>query len=170
MDDKISHEFICQSVRRINESTQKIVSCLNVMNEKYLWKSPNDHLNSVGNLVLHICGNITQYVISSMSGLVDNRDRDSEFSLRDGPSKQVLGTLLVDTIKQLVSIILQSSNEELLRERIVQGMNHTGIGVIVHVTEHISYHTGQIIFITKFYNNMDLGFYANVDLNLKNKI
>jgi len=52
----------------------------------------------------------------------------------------------------------------------VQGYYHSGIGIIIHVTEHYSYHTGQIIFWVKLLKNKDLGFYAGIDLNVKNEI
>jgi uncharacterized damage-inducible protein DinB len=169
MDDKIGNELIRQSVMRINESTQKIIRCLDIVGDKDLWKSPNEHLNSVGNLILHICGNIGQYVVSSLGGAEDTRDRDLEFSTKSGLSKSDLLEKLTKTIQKATSVILQTSEEELLHERIVQGMKYSGIGVIIHVTEHISYHAGQIIFLTKLFSNLDMGFYANIDLNKKNQ-
>ena len=169
MDDKIGNELILESVMRINESTQKIIRCLDIIDESDIWKSPNEQLNSVGNLILHVCGNIGQYIISSLGGAEDNRDRDLEFSTKDGHTKADLLEKLTGTIQQATFVILQASEEELLNERIVQGMVHTGVGVVIHVTEHISYHTGQIIFLTKLFRNEDMGFYAKVDLNKKNE-
>jgi uncharacterized damage-inducible protein DinB len=169
MDDKIGNELIRQSVMRINESTQKIVRCLDILDDKDVWKSPNEHLNSVGNLILHVCGNIGQYIISSLGGAQDNRDRDVEFSTKGGYTKADLQEKLTMTIQKATSVILQSSEHELLNKRIVQGMEYSGIGVIIHVTEHISYHTGQIIFLTKLFGNLDMGFYAKVNLNKKNQ-
>ena len=60
------------------------------------------------------------------------------------------------------------SEEELMRKRMVQGFEYSGIGIIIHVTEHFSYHTGQIAFWTKQLKNKDLGFYADRDLEIKN--
>jgi uncharacterized damage-inducible protein DinB len=169
MDDKIGNELILESVMRINESTQKIIRCLDIIDESDIWKSPNEQLNSVGNLILHVCGNIGQYIISSLGGAEDNRDRDLEISTKGGHTKADLLEKLTGTIQQATFVILQASEEELLNERIVQGMVHTGVGVVIHVTEHISYHTGQIIFLTKLFRNEDMGFYAKVDLNKKNE-
>ena len=69
---------------------------------------------------------------------------------------------------EAVAIIAHASVENLLRHRVVQGSTLSGIGIIIHVTEHYSYHTGQIIFLTKLYKNVDMGFYAGVDLNQRN--
>jgi len=77
---------------------------------------------------------------------------------------------LTDTLDEAKSIIQTISAEELLRKRKVQGYTHSGIGIVIHVTEHYSYHTGQIIFWTKLLKDKDLGFYASVDLNVKNEI
>ena len=169
MNDKIGNQLILQSVMRINESTQKIIRCLDIIDDENVWKSPNEHLNTIGNLILHVCGNTNQYIISSLGGAKDKRDRDLEFSTKGGHSKSDLLEKLTTTIQKATSVILQSSKEELLSERIVQGMVHTGVGIVIHVTEHISYHTGQIIFLTKLFGNLDMKFYANVDLNKKNQ-
>lgn len=169
MEVRIGNELILESVMRINESTQKIIRCLDIIDESDIWKSPNEHLNSVGNLILHVCGNIGQYIISSLGGAEDNRNRGLEFSTKGGHTKADLLEKLMKTIQKATSVILQTSKEELLQERIVQGMAYTGLGVIIHVTEHISYHTGQIIFLTKLFRNEDMGFYAKVDLNKKNE-
>jgi uncharacterized damage-inducible protein DinB len=169
MEDRIGNELILESVMRINESTQKIIRCLDIIDESDVWKSPNEQLNSVGNLILHVCGNIGQYIISSLGGAEDNRDRDLEFSTKGGHTKADLLEKLMKTIQKATSVILQISEKELLHERVVQGMAHTGIGIVIHVTEHISYHTGQIIFLTKLFRNMDMGFYTNIDLNKKNQ-
>ena len=53
--------------------------------------------------------------------------------------------------------------------RSVQGFNFSGIGILVHVVEHLSYHTGQIAFYTKQLKNEQLGFYGDIDLNVKNE-
>ena len=71
-------------------------------------------------------------------------------------------------MQEAVAVIMDTSPENLLRRRVVQGSAHSGIGIIVHVTEHYSYHTGQIIFLTKLYKNIDMGFYAGMDLNKRN--
>jgi hypothetical protein len=98
------------------------------------------------------------------------RERDKEFSADGGYSKSKLIEKLVGTVDDAKGIIQNVSPSELLRKRHVQGYYHSGIGIIIHVTEHYSYHTGQIIFWTKLLKNKDLGFYAGIDLNTRNEI
>ena len=170
MTEEFVKEFIDQSITRIDENTQKLVTCLDELEEAETWKRPNQHSNSVGNIILHLCGNMRQYAISSLGNIKDTRERDKEFSADGGYSKSELLKKLSDTVEQAKNIIKNISEAELLRKRQVQGFTHSGIGIIVHVTEHYSYHTGQIIFWTKLLKDKDLGFYANINLNAKNEI
>jgi uncharacterized damage-inducible protein DinB len=76
---------------------------------------------------------------------------------------------LTDTIEKAINTIKNIDEPRLMKIYSVQGFNFSGIGIIIHVTEHYSYHTGQVIFRTKQLTGKDLGFYTNVDLNKKNK-
>ena len=169
MTKEFIQEFISQSIYRIDENTQKITNCLNELEETEIWNRPNENSNSVGNLILHLCGNIRQYAISSLGQIRDIRERDKEFSAKGGYSKNELIENLIAAIEQAKKIILNIGEAELLKSRYVQGNLHTGIGIIIHVTEHYSYHTGQIIFWTKLLKNKDLRYYAGIDLNIKNE-
>jgi len=168
MDDIFRKEFIDQSLKTIEENTTKINACMQHLNEKEIWFRHNEHVNSVGNIVLHLCGNIRQYIISSLGGALDIRERDLEFSTAGGFTNAELTSKWKNTIRDAKTIISDATWENLLRRRIVQGMEYSGIGIVLHVTEHYSYHTGQIIFLTKLYKNIDMGFYKGVELNKRN--
>ncbi len=140
------------------------------LDEKDVWYSPNENLNSIGNLILHLSGNIREYIISSLGAEPDIRERDLEFSTRAGYTNAELIGKLEETVEKAKIVIAGISYENLLQVRVVQGFSYSGVGNIVHVTEHYSYHTGQIIFLTKLMKNMDMGFYAGVDLNKRNSI
>jgi uncharacterized damage-inducible protein DinB len=169
MTEEFIKEFIDQSLYRIGENTTKITTCLDELEETETWKRPNDNSNSVGNIILHLCGNIRQYAISSLGNIEDIRERDKEFAADGGYSKFELIKKLITTVEEAKSIIQNIDSNELLRKRKVQGYYYSGIGIIIHVTEHYSYHTGQIIFWTKLLKNKDLGFYAGINLNIKNE-
>jgi len=162
-------EIKAQIILRMEENTPRIEKCLAELTESEVWQRPNPASNSVGNLILHLCGNITQYAISSLGNRPDVRDRDVEFAATEGFSKSELLEKLTSTVNQAVETIRSASREELLRVRTVQGFDMSGIGIIVHVCEHYSYHTGQIAFWTKILKNKDLGFYAGIDLTVKNR-
>jgi uncharacterized damage-inducible protein DinB len=163
-----TREFIAQSIYRIELSSERIEKSFLLLEEEDTWKRPNDASNSIGNLVLHLCGNITQYIISSLGGKPDNRVRDLEFSTKSGYTKVQVLAKLREVVKEAKEVICNIPEEELLRVRSVQGFNISGIAIVIHVVEHYSYHTGQIAFWTKLLKEKDLGFYAGIDLNKKN--
>ncbi len=164
------HEEITQvAIRHFKENTDKIMHCLDQLTEEEIWKRPNEASNSVGNQILHLCGNIRQYAVASLGRKEDIRERDSEFSAKDGFTKEELSEKLSETVQMAIATFEQVPEEELLRTRNVQGYHYTGIAVIMHVVEHYSYHTGQIAFWTKLLRDKSLGFYDNVDLNVKNE-
>ena len=170
MKHALRDEFIQQSISRLEENTPKIEKCLNELTEDEVWHRPNASSNSTGNIILHLCGNITQYVISCLGNTADTRERDKEFSSTRVLQKAELIDKLKTTVEAAIKIMRSLNNNDMLAKHTVQGYDLTTIGIIIHVVEHYSYHTGQIIFWTKLIKDKDLGFYSKVDLNKKNKI
>lgn len=168
-EKELQEELVWNAGYRMNESLRMIKICLDQLPEKAIWQKPNESANSIGNLILHLCGNITQYGIASIQNLEDNRQRDEEFSISSGYTKEELIQKLTDTVDEAKRVFYEAPLEELLRKRNVQGFNFSGVGNMIHVTEHLSYHTGQIALWTKLLNNEDLGFYEGVNLNVKNE-
>jgi uncharacterized damage-inducible protein DinB len=111
---------------------------------------------------------MTQYGIGSLGGHPDTRDRDAEFSVSGTHTKAQLLEKLEKVVLQVKEGIDTCNIEELLRIRNVQGFKMSGLGVVIHLVEHLSYHTGQIAFWTKILKNKNLGFYDGIDLNSKN--
>ncbi|HEY4652864.1 MAG TPA: DinB family protein [Cyclobacteriaceae bacterium] len=169
MENAVANEVIRESVHRMEENTSKIRKCLEALTDEDVWQRPNDASNSVGNQLLHLCGNITQYILSALGREPDNRQRDLEFSADGGMTKNELLARLELTVSKAVTVIKNIKEDELLPPRSVQGFSYSAIGIIIHVVEHYSYHTGQIIFWTKLLKNRDMGFYAGADLNRRNE-
>jgi uncharacterized damage-inducible protein DinB len=170
MPAEFLQEFLDDIIKIIDENTKKLKTCLDELQEAEVWKRPNEHSNSVGNLMLHLSGNIRQWIISSLGNLEDKRERDKEFSADGGYTKSQLAEKLFSTVEEAKNIIRNISAEEVLKKRKVQAYHTSGMEAIIHVTEHYSYHTGQIIFWTKLLKDKDLGFYSGINLNEKNEI
>lgn len=170
MTEDLLQEFINAAIRYVDENTMKLKACLDEIDESDIWRRPNEHSNSVGNLLLHLSGNIRQWVISSLGSIEDNRQREKEFAAAGGYSKAELKEKLFSTVEEAKAIMKNMTLPAILKKRKVQGYSYSGISIILHVTEHYSYHTGQIIFWVKLLKDKDLGFYAGVDLNVKNEI
>lgn len=163
-----AREFKEQIIFRIQENTPRIIRCLDLLNEEEVWFQANPESNSIANLILHLAGNISQYIISSLGQEKDIRNRNLEFRSKKNFTKDQLIENLSSTCEKAIRIIKGCSEKELSVSRMVQGFELTGIGILIHVAEHYSYHTGQIALTTKLLVQKDLGFYADLDLNIKN--
>ncbi|TMM57421.1 DUF1572 domain-containing protein [Maribacter algarum] len=168
-EEKLVDELVKNALYRIDESTRMIRKSLEDVSEEELWQKPNDSLNSIANLMLHLCGNITQYIISSLGETEDIRKRDLEFETNKSGTKSEILEKLESTVDTAKRVIFDSSLDQLLKIRSVQGFSFSGVGVIMHAVEHYSYHTGQIAFWVKQLKNKDLGFYDGIDLKIKNE-
>ncbi len=169
MITSITSELLNDCVAHLHESTKRVDACLQLLTEEQVWHKPTAQSNSIANLILHLCGNMTQYILSSLNNIPDARERDKEFSTESGLSKAELIEKLFSTVTEVVKVIEKQTDALLLQIRSVQGFSKSGVRIIIHVTEHYSYHVGQIALITKLITNKDLDFYKGYNLNTKNK-
>lgn len=168
-ETRLVEELVKNALYRMDENTRMIKQSFYEISEEQLWQKPNASLNSIANLLLHLCGNITQYIISSLGEKEDVRERDLEFSTVGGLTKSEVFKKLEDTVDTAKRVIFDATPEQLIKIRSVQGYSFSGVGIIMHAVEHYSYHTGQIAFWVKQLKEKDLGFYSDVDLNVKNE-
>jgi uncharacterized damage-inducible protein DinB len=153
-------------LRMYDECLPRILKCLDELDESQVWWRPNENSNSIGNLVLHLCGNVRQWIYSGLGRNQDVRHRQTEFDERGNVSKTVLKQQLTSTMEMVRPVIQNIPTEELLHIRSVQTFEETGLTILVHVTEHFSYHTGQIAYITKMLGDRQLGFYEGIPLEV----
>ena len=157
---KTSTEFITRARGFLrDEYLPKIERCLERLSDEQIWWRPNEDSNSVGNLLLHLCGNAQQWIVSGLGGEEDNRVRQSEFDERRIISRQDLLTKTKATLTRVDATLAQFDESRLLETFQIQGTTVTALEAIFHVTEHFSMHTGQIILLTKMIGGTDLGFY-----------
>lgn len=150
--------------RLYDECLPRTQSCLDKLTDAQVWWRPNESSNSIGNLILHLNGNMRQWVLTGLAGKEDQRKRQQEFDERSQISKQQLWKTLNQTMQELIPVFDAVTPEDLLAKRAVQTFEETGMTILVHVTEHFSYHTGQIAWITKMLTAEDLGFYEGIKL------
>ncbi len=150
--------------RLYEESLPRILKCLDQLTEEDIWWRPNPSSNSVGNLVLHLTGNVRQWIYAGLGGYADDRRRQTEFDTLEGLSRRQLADVLTETMALIRPVIEQLPESEMLRKRPVQTFEETGLTILIHVTEHFSYHTGQIAYITKMLYDRQLGFYEGISL------
>ena len=153
----ISHAFLQKSRSLIvADYLPKIERCLEHLTDEDVWSRPNDACNSVGNLLLHLRGNITQWIIGGVAGKAYERHRQQEFDERTPvPVKELLANLRA-VVEEADEIIRGLDAHALLGRRQIQNYDLTVLEAIYHVVEHFGMHTGQIILLTKARTGDDL--------------
>ena len=161
-------EFKKNAIFRLKEGQRMVHLAFEKTKEKHLWELPISNGISLGNQILHINGNMTQYIISSLGENKDYRLREKEFEINKKINKTELLKKLDVTIISSIKVIDSVKSSKYLKLRKVQGYKLSGIGVVLHAVEHFSYHVGQISFWVKYLTKSDLGFYKDQNLNQKN--
>jgi uncharacterized damage-inducible protein DinB len=153
-------------VRLVDESLPRILKCLEQLTEDEIWFRPNGETVSIGNLVIHLCGNVRQWIISTFGGVPDKRTRQAEFDERGPIPTAELIKRITATVHEAARVLDNVDAASLLEPRNVQGEVESGISIIVHVVEHFSYHTGQITYAVKSRKNVDLAYYGGRNLDV----
>ena len=165
-DAEIGAALIRESRRRLfDESLPRIRKCLAQLSVDEIWARPNEQTVSAGNLVLHLAGNVRQYIIATLGGAPDVRERQKEFDESGPMATADLLDRLEKAMAEVSGVLDRLDPSTLLQTHRVQGFVESGLSILVHVVEHFSYHTGQIAYIVKARKNVDLGFYRGKDLN-----
>ncbi len=157
-----------ETIFRLQESVERILKCIELLEDTDIWYQPNENSNSVHNLILHLCGNIGQYINAGLGAKTDTRNRESEFLNNHKYDKSILKGLISDAVKDAIKVIEDLDISQLLKKYDIQGFNLTGIAVLVHVVEHTSYHVGQITYFTKIQKNISTDYYKGIDLTQRN--
>jgi uncharacterized damage-inducible protein DinB len=131
------------------EYPTKIGRCLDVLPAGALWRRTDDGSNSIGNLLLHLDGNVRQWIVSAVGGAPDTRYRSAEFAAREGAAADELFAALRATIDEADAVIAALTPAALLERRTIQGRDVSVLEAVYHVVEHFALHTGQIIVLTK---------------------
>jgi uncharacterized damage-inducible protein DinB len=143
----------------MGEYLPRIQVCLELLSEDDIWWRTHETNNSVGNLVLHLCGNVRQWIVAGVGGREDVRDRPAEFAARGSVTKESLLEKMKETVREADETLAKLNTERLSEKRRIQGYDVTCFGAIFSVVEHFSGHVGQIIYITKMRTGKDLRFY-----------
>jgi uncharacterized damage-inducible protein DinB len=143
----------------VGDYLPKIERCVTLLTDEQIWWRANPASNSIGNLLLHLSGNVRQWIVVGLGGAVDERDRDAEFAQRDLISRDELLTRLRETLREADQTLTNFDDQRLPDPFRIQGIEVTALAAIMHVVEHFSMHTGQIILLTKLLTAADLHFY-----------
>ena len=154
--------FLDCAVRKLRQLAGRIEGCLGRLSEEQIWARGAENENAVGNLVLHLSGNVRQWIIAAVGGKEDIRQREAEFATRGGRAAAGLAEHLRSIVAEATGIIAALPPERLSEPLVVQSYHVTVLEAIFHVTEHFAGHTGQIIFATKLLTGQDLGYHRHL--------
>ena len=133
----------------LKNARERVGHCVGQLSETQLWDRPRPEMNSVGNLMLHLAGNLRQWVVSGVGGAADHRDRQSEFDERGPIPRDELLARLDAAIAGVEATVRGVGAEELLRVRRIQGRDVDGLYAVWHAICHFRGHTQEIIHQTR---------------------
>ena len=137
----------------------KLRHCLNALPRGAVWARPNQDSNSVGNLLIHLTGNVTEWILGGVAGRSYKRYRAGEFAQRDGADASKLMDDLEAVLREADRVLAGLTDKDLERSVVIQERDTNVLGAIYHVVEHFAMHTGQIVFLTKLYAPGRIQFY-----------
>ena len=146
----------------LNQYWPRLRTAVEPLGLQQIWWRPNPASNSIGNLVLHLNGNVWQWLVASFNRLTDERDRPAEFSATGDLTAADLLARLGQTIDEAAKVLNRLSADELLDTWHIQGYTVSGLAAVYQVVEHFGLHYGQIVYITKMQEGRDLGFYSEL--------
>jgi uncharacterized damage-inducible protein DinB len=148
----------------------RLQRALAVLPARDLWWRPHPRATSAGNLLLHLQGNIHQWIVCGLGGAPDRRERDAEFAAREGAGARELLAALRATVEQACAIIARLDAAALAGRVTIQGFEVSRLEAVLHVVEHLSWHAGQVAWIAKLRagEGHGLAYYADAGLRAHN--
>jgi uncharacterized damage-inducible protein DinB len=147
----------------LGEYWPRMRACVESLTDEQVWWRPNEASNSIGNLLLHLNGNVRQWLATSFKRTDDERNRPAEFSERQRISSSHLLAKLSATMEEASDVLASVTEADLRALYEIQGYAVSGLHAIYHVVEHFGMHYGQIVYVTKLLRSEDLGFYRELD-------
>lgn len=158
-----SKEFLAYShFKLFQQYWPRLQQCVHSLTLEQLWWRPNASSNSIGNLLLHLSGNVRQWLVSSFNNQSDERNRPAEFSRTDGADGTDALAELAATMRDAEQVLQRLTESDLTKTYSIQGYTVSGLGAVYQVVEHFGLHYGQIAYITKMLTAEDLGFYKEL--------
>jgi Protein of unknown function (DUF1572) len=147
----------------LNQYWPRLRACVESLSDEQIWWRPNPSSNSIGNLLLHLNGNVRQWLVDSFQRQEDRRDRPAEFAATGDISGTELLARLESTLTEARSVLDRLAEADLLAPMEIQGYHLHGLDAVYQVVEHFGLHYGQIAYITKMLRDKDLGFYKELN-------
>jgi uncharacterized damage-inducible protein DinB len=146
MDDRrlleLADRYLAEYLSKIERATAGI-------DDRQLWWRANERSNSIANLLIHLRGNLSQWILGGLAGEPVVRHRGAEFAARSGTGRDELLAALAETVTRCRQAIGRLDAADLRATRSIQTYDIDGHGALFHAVEHMSYHVGQIVLLAK---------------------
>jgi hypothetical protein len=147
--DELAAAVAAEAANELTSALDKIKHCLGQLNDEQVWRRSNPSLNSIGNLILHLCGNLRQWVVAGLGGAADVRDRPAEFAERGPIPTDKLLRSLDAVVSEAKDALRRRTARQLLESRRIQGFDVTGLAAIFSSVPHFRGHTQEIVYLTR---------------------
>ncbi len=160
----LAREFVARSRYYLTEEYRtKMRRAVGAIPAEAIWRRPNDESNSVGNLLMHLAGNVRQWIVSGVGGAPDTRDRPGEFGARGGSSADELLARLEAVLEEADRVLGRLTPIDLMERRTIQGRDVSVMAAVYSAVQHFSTHLGQIIWVAKELSPGAIRFYDDAD-------
>ena len=149
-NESVAEAYLVESREQLRKAADIIRHCVGQMTDEQLSWRPNETMSSVGNLVLHLCGNVRQWIISGVGGDPDVRDRPSEFAECGPFHRDDLLRRLDELVEQADTVLRSVEPARLMESRRIQGFDTTGLSAIFDSVAHFKGHTQEIVHLTRW--------------------
>ena len=140
----------------------RLRACVESLTDEQVWWQPNAASNSIGNLILHLNGNVRQWLVDSFNRSEDKRDRPAEFAAEGGIPASALLERLGAAMYEASQVLARLTQADLVAPYEIQGYHVSGLEAVYQVVEHFGMHYGQIAYVAKSLTGADLGFYKEL--------
>jgi uncharacterized damage-inducible protein DinB len=148
-NEDVAEAFAATAREELAKAATVIQHCLEQLTDEQIAWRPTESLNSIGNLVLHLCGNVRQWIISGVGGEPDVRNRPREFTERGPFGKEEALRQLNEVVEQADAVLRTLSPLQLLERRRIQGFDTTALSAIFDSVAHFKGHTQEIVCLTR---------------------
>jgi hypothetical protein len=137
------------AAHELDSALDRIKHCLSQLTDEQAWQRSQPSLNSIGNLILHLCGNLRQWIVAGVGGASDVRNRPAEFAERGPIPNEELLRRLEAVVQEAKQVLIAIDARQLAEKRCIQGFDLTGAAAIFDSIPHFRGHTQEIIHMTR---------------------
>ena len=147
--DELAAAVGAAAAHELDSALERIKHCLGQLSDEQVWQRSQPGLNSIGNLILHLGGNLRQWVVAGLGGAADVRKRPAEFAERGPVPKGKLLRGLEAVVGEAKRVLVGVDARQLAEPRRIQGFDVTGVAAIFDSVPHFRGHTQEIVHMTR---------------------